>query len=62
MFTAEHSSSSSISEDCVPCIRTSRRRRGAGQLRKIKLMKLDPAAVEKQGEEIKTHYTKLFGV
>jgi len=35
---------------------------GRTPLREIKLMKDDPAAVEQQSEEIRTRYTKLFGV
>jgi iron(III) transport system substrate-binding protein len=35
---------------------------GRKPLRDIKLMKDDPAAVEKQSDEIKARYTKLFGV
>jgi iron(III) transport system substrate-binding protein len=35
---------------------------GRKPLREIKLMKDDPAAVEKQSDEIKVRYTKLFGV
>jgi iron(III) transport system substrate-binding protein len=35
---------------------------GVRKLADIKLMKEDPAAVEKQGEEIKARYSKLFGV
>jgi iron(III) transport system substrate-binding protein len=35
---------------------------GRKPLAEIKLMKDDPAAVEQQSEEIRTRYTKLFGV
>jgi iron(III) transport system substrate-binding protein len=35
---------------------------GRKPLREIKLMKDDPAAVEKQADEIKTHYTRIFKV
>jgi iron(III) transport system substrate-binding protein len=35
---------------------------GVRKLADIKLMKEDPVAVEKQGEEIKARYSKLFGV
>jgi iron(III) transport system substrate-binding protein len=35
---------------------------GRTPLREIKMMKDDPAAVEKASEEIKARYTKLFGV
>ena len=35
---------------------------GVRKLADIKLMKEDPAGVEKMGEEIKTRYAKLFGV
>ncbi|HEY6912640.1 MAG TPA: extracellular solute-binding protein [Myxococcales bacterium] len=35
---------------------------GRKPLREIKLMKDDPAAVEKQADEIKAHYTRIFKV
>jgi iron(III) transport system substrate-binding protein len=35
---------------------------GRKPLKEIKLMKDDPAAVEKQADEIKAHYTRLFKV
>jgi iron(III) transport system substrate-binding protein len=35
---------------------------GVRKLADIKLMKEDPAGVEKMGEEIKSRYAKLFGV
>jgi hypothetical protein len=31
-------------------------------LSKIKMLHSDPAVVEAQSEDIKAHYTKLFGV
>jgi iron(III) transport system substrate-binding protein len=37
-------------------------RPGRPPLSAIKTMKSDPAAVEAQSEEIKAHYTKIFGV
>jgi iron(III) transport system substrate-binding protein len=38
-----------------------RDRPGGASLPAIKLMKSDPAAVEAQREEIKAHYSKIFG-
>ena len=35
---------------------------GRKPLREIKLMKDDPAAVEKQADEIKARYSKIFKV
>ena len=35
---------------------------GASRFHEIKIMKEDAAAVEKQAEEIKARYSKLFGV
>jgi iron(III) transport system substrate-binding protein len=35
---------------------------GRKPFRDIKMMKEDAAAVEKNAEEIKTHYTKIFRV
>jgi iron(III) transport system substrate-binding protein len=35
---------------------------GRKPLREIKLMKDDPAAVEKNADEIKAHYSKYFKV
>jgi iron(III) transport system substrate-binding protein len=39
-----------------------REKPGRKPFRDIKVMKDDPAAVERMSEEIKAHYTKIFGV
>src|ERR1700726_2732119 len=50
-FAAQHSAHPEVTE-----------KPGRRPLAQIKVMKDDPAAVEAQAEEIKTHYAKIFGV
>ena len=56
------SSSSSTSAACARCTRRPRRRPGRKPFKDIKTMKEDAAGVEKNGEEIKARYSKLFKV
>jgi iron(III) transport system substrate-binding protein len=50
-FAAQHSAHPEVTE-----------KPGRRPLAQIKVMRDDPAAVEAQSEEIKTHYAKIFGV
>ena len=60
MFTAEASSDDRFRRRCAPCIRAAKEKDGRRPLKDIKLMKDDPAGVEKKAEDIKARYTQIL--
>ena len=51
-----------MSAGCAQSIRKPKDKAGRKPLKDIKTMKDDAAAVEKESEEIKTRYTKIFRI